>query len=404
MAQAAKADQGAAHAVIRLLPSRHKRALAGHPWIYSNEIQMDAQAKAVPPGAVVSVETADARKLGTAFFNPHSLIAARMLSPHADAAIDVRFLAARLRAALDLREALFARPFYRLVHAEADALPGLVIDRLGDVLVCQMNAAGMDRLTDEILSALDDVLGPRAVVLRNDSGVRGLEGLEQFVKTAKGEISGPVEVEEGGAVFLADVLAGQKTGWFFDQRDNRDFMAKLGKGRRVADFYAHTGGFSIRAAMAGASEVIGVESSEAALGLAERSAARNGVADICRFTRAEVFAEMERLAASGETFGAVICDPPAFIKSRKDVESGAKGYRKLARLSSALVAPGGFLLLASCSHHMEAPRFIEEIAKGLHQAGRRGSIIRQAGAAPDHPVHPMLPESAYLKTAVLRLD
>ncbi len=390
--------------VVRLLPSRHKRAMAGHPWIYSNEIQMDAAAKALPAGSVVAVQTSDARKLGAAFFNPHSLIAARMLTADPQAPIDAGFFAARLRAALELREALFGRPFYRLVHAEADALPGLVVDRFADVFVCQMNAAGMDRLTGEILSALDDVLTPRAVVLRNDSSVRELEGLERFVKTAKGELSGPIEVEEGGAVFLADVLAGQKTGWFFDQRDNRDFMAKLAKGRRVADFYAHSGGFAIRAALAGASDVIAVDSSQAALDLARQSAARNDVAEMCRFTRAEAFAEMERLAGSGEKFGVVICDPPAFIKSRKDIESGAKGYRKLARLAAALVAPGGFLFLASCSHHMEAPRFVEEIAKGIHQAGRSGCIIRQAGAAPDHPVHPLLPESAYLKTAVLRLD
>ena len=405
MTQPAKAEQAeTARPVIRLLPSRHKRAVAGHPWIYSNEVQMDAAAKALPPGCVAAVQTSEGRKLGIAFFNPHSLIAARMLSPDPEAAIDARFIAARLRAALALREALFERPYYRLVHAEADALPGLVVDRFADVLVCQMNAAGMDRLTDEILSALDTVLSPRAVVLRNDAGVRALEGLERFVKTAKGELAGPIEVEEGGAVFFADVLGGQKTGWFFDQRDNRDFMARLAKGRRVADFYAHTGGFSVRAALAGAAEVVGVDSSEAALDLAAQSTARNGAGNVCRFLRADAFAEMERLAGAGERFGVVICDPPAFIKSRKDVESGAKGYRKLARLAASLAAPGGFVFLASCSHHMEAARFVQEIAKGIAQAGRSGRIIRQAGASPDHPVHPMLPESAYLKSAVLRLD
>jgi len=389
---------------VRLLPSRHKRAAAGHPWIYSNEIQMDAAAKAHEPGTVVSVLTADGRALGTAYFNPHSLIAARMLSTDPSVPIDAEFFAGRLSAALALREALYDRPFYRLVHAEGDALPGLVIDRFGDVLAIQMNTAGMDRVGDEILAACESVLAPRAVVLRNDSSVRQLEGLERFVKTAKGELAGPLEVEEDGAVFLADLLAGQKTGWFYDQRVNRDFIAGLAKGRRVADIYAHSGGFAIRAALAGAREVVLVESSQAALDLAQQSAARTGVETVCRFVRAEAFAELERLAAQGEKFGVVVCDPPAFIKSRKDVNSGAKGYRKLARLAAALVEPGGFLFLASCSHHMEAMRFAEEVAKGIEAAGRTGRIISQAGAGPDHPVHPMLPESAYLKSLTLALD
>lgn len=405
MAGPAKAEtQPGARPVLRLLPGRHKRALSGHPWVYSNEIRMDAAAKALPPGTVVALESSDARPLGAAFFNPHSLIAARLLSPDPAAAVDTGFVAARLRAALELREALFARPYYRLVHAEADGLPGLVVERFNDVLVCQMNTAGMDRLTEEILEALDDVLGPRAAVLRNDSSVRALEGLERYVHTAKGGIEGPVPVEEGEAVFLADVLAGQKTGWFFDQRGNRDFIARLAPGRRTADFYAHSGGFAVRAAVAGATDVLGVDSSQPALDLAGQAAARNGVTHKCRFLRAEVFAEMERLTAAGERYGLVVCDPPAFIKSRKEIGSGAKGYRKLARLAAGLVEPGGYLFVASCSHLMEPARFTEEIAKGLHQAGRTGRILRQAGAGPDHPVHPMLPETAYLKTAVLRLD
>ncbi len=389
---------------LRLLTGRHKRVAEGHPWIYSNEINMDAAAKALPPGTIVAVIAGNGHRLGTAFFNPHSLIAARMLSTNPDAKVDADFFAARFRAALSLREALYERPFYRLIHAEADGLPGLVVERFGDVLVCQMNAAGMDKLTPEILAALDKVLAPRAVVLRNDGAVRTLEGLERYVKTAKGEVVLPIEVEEGGAIFLADPIAGQKTGWFFDQRDNRDFMAGLAGGRRVADFYCHTGGFAIRAALAKASEVYAVDSSQAALDLARASAARNGVEKICRFVKSDAFAEMERLAKTGERFGIVIADPPAFVKSRKDVNVGARGYRKLARLAAALVAPGGFLFIASCSHHIDAGAFAGEVANGISQAGRTGRIIRQAGASPDHPLHPMLPESAYLKAEVLQLD
>ena len=390
--------------LLRLLPSRHKRVAEGHPWVYSNEAQMDAVAKAIPPGTVVKVAAASGQMLGSAFFNPHSLIAARMLSRDAEAEIGVDFLARRLRAALALREMLFARPFYRLVHSEGDGLPGLIVDRFGDVAVCQVNAAGMELLTDALLAALGEVLRPRAVVLRNDAPVRALEGLTREVKVAKGEVAPPIEVEEGNACFLADPLAGQKTGWFFDQRDNRAFMAGLARGKRVADFYAHTGGFAIEAALAGAREVVAFDTSQPALDLAAKSAALNGVAETCRFVKAEAFAEMERLGNAGERFEIVICDPPAFVKSRKDLNVGAKGYRKMARLAAGLVAPGGFLFAASCSHNMEAARFAEEIRKGVAVAGRTGRVIREAGASPDHPLHPWLPESAYLKAEVLQLD
>jgi 23S rRNA (cytosine1962-C5)-methyltransferase len=392
----------AARPVIRLLPSRHKRAAMGHPWVYSNEAQMDAAAKSLPPGTVVKIASAGGEMLGCAFFNPHSLICGRFLSRDPNAEVGAAFLAARLKSALALRDTLYTRPFYRLVHSEGDALPGLVLDRFGDVAVCQINAAGMERLSDELLAALDDVIAPRAVVFRNDSAVRELEGLERTVKVVKGEVTPPIELEEDGARFLADPLSGQKTGWFFDQRDNRGFMAALAKGRSVADFYTHTGGFAVRAALAGAKSVTGFDSSEPALDLAAKSAGLNGVTGACTFVKAEAFAEMERRAE--ERFGVVICDPPAFVKSRKDIESGAKGYRKLARLAARLVEPGGFLFAASCSHNMEVGRFAEETARGVNQAGRTGRVIRQSGAAADHPVHPMLPESAYLKALVLQLD
>lgn len=393
-----------ARPVVRLLPSRHKRVMEGHPWVYSNEVAVDAAAKSLAPGTVVKIAAADGRMLGTAFFNPHSLIAARMLSRDADAAIDADFLATKLKSALALRDALFDRPFYRLVHSEGDGLPGLIADRFGDVVVCQLNAAGMDRLSTELLAALDAVLAPKAIVFRNDTPARSLEGLERIVAVAKGEVAAPIAIEEGGARFFIDPRAGQKTGWFFDQRDNRAFMASLAKGRRVADFYSYTGGFAIRAALAGAREVSAFDSSEPALDLARKSADANGVAALCRFAKAEAYGEMERLGGAGERFEVVICDPPAFVKSRKDLNAGAKGYRKMARLAAGIVAPGGFLFAASCSHNMPADRFGEEIAKGVAQTGRSGRVIRQAGASPDHPIHPLLPESAYLKAAVLQLD
>ncbi|OAN55193.1 SAM-dependent methyltransferase [Paramagnetospirillum marisnigri] len=395
-------DTAATRPSVHLAKGRSKRLRAGHPWVFSNEIEMTAEAKALPPGTPVTLVDAGGERLGVASFNPHSLIAGRVLSRRPDDTIDADFLAARLRAALALRDTLFDAPYYRLVHSEADLLPGLIVDRYGDVLAVQTNTAGMERLLPDLSQALDAVLSPRAVVLVNDSPVRKLEGLEPENRLLSGEITGPVELVENGCRFVADLVDGQKTGWFFDQRDNRAFVARLAKGRRVLDVYTYAGGFAIQAAMAGASEVLAVDRSDASLALAQASAALNGVT--IATARAEAFAEMERLAAAKERFGVVVADPPAFVKSRKDLGAGAKGYRKMARLAAALVEPGGFLFCASCSHHMPVEMFAEEIAHGLHQAGRTGRILRLAGAAPDHPVHPQLPESAYLKAMALQLD
>ncbi len=399
-----ESESAGGRAVVRLLPGRARRLRAGHPWVYANEVAMTPAARALPPGGLVRLEDAGGEPLGTAAFNPHTLIAARLLAADPEAVVDAAFLAERIARAAAWRDRLFARPFYRLVHAEADGLPGLVIDRYGDVLACQTNTAGMERLLPDLLDALARSLAPRAVVLCNDSPVRALEGLEPYRRVALGDVAEPVALEENGARFLADLLGGQKTGWFYDQRDNRAFVARLAAGARVLDLYSYAGGFAVQAALAGAAEVTAVDSAVPALDLAARAAALNGVAERCRFVRAQAFGEMERLARAGGRFDVVVADPPAFVKAKKAAASGLKGYRKMTRLAAALVAPGGFLLVASCSHHVTAERFAEEAARGLHQAGRGGRIIRQAGAAPDHPVHPMLPESAYLKALVLQLD
>jgi len=389
---------------ITLRPEAHRRLLFGHPWVYSNEIVMDAAAKALPPGSIVRLLRADGEPLALAFFNPHPLIAARILTRRVDAAIDAGFLAARLTRARALRDRLYERPFYRLVHAEADGFPGTVVDRFGGLLVAQVNSAGMELLLPALLEAFERVLKPEAVLLRCDSTARGLEGLESHVKLAKGHLEGPVELQENGVRFLADPAGGQKTGWFFDQRDNRAAVARLSAGLGLLDFYSYAGGFALAAAAAGAREVTAVDRSEAALALAEKSAAMNGFQDRCRFRRAEAFEELERLGAAGTRFGVVVADPPAFVKSKKELKQGARGYRKLARLAAAVVEPSGFLFIASCSHNMPVEEFERQVARGLVDAGREGRILSAAGAAPDHPVHPALPESAYLKSLLLQLD
>lgn len=387
---------------VTLQPGHHKRARYGYPWVYSNEIRMDAEAKKLPRGSLVSLEASNGEKLGIATFNPHTLIAARILDRNPAATIDEGFIATRLKAALELRERLYPGRCYRLIHAEADGLPGLIVDRYGDAVSLQANTAGMELLLPAILGALDTVLQPSIVVLRNDSPARGLEGVPQEVKVAKGSLNGPVELTENGARFLADLEGGQKTGWFYDQRDNRAAVGRVSNDARVLDLYTYGGGFAVATARGGAREVTAVDRSEGALELASKSAALNGVS--LKTTRAEVFEELERLGTTNERFDVVVADPPAFVKSRKDLGVGSRGYRKLARLSAAVTAPGGFLFIASCSHHMERPLFDEEVKRGIGDARRSGRILLSSGAAADHPVHPSLPESVYLKGSLIQLD
>lgn len=386
---------------LALLPRHDARARAGHPWVFSNELAWHEAMRRLPPGGLVRLADGRGGSLGTWMFNPRSLIAARRLSPDPAAAIDAAFLGHRLRAAAALRGHFFDAPFHRLVHAEADGLPGLIIDRYGDVLAVQANSAGAELLTPALLEAVTDFT-PRAVVARNDAAVRALEGLPEQVGLLAGRLDGPARVEEGGVTFQVDLLGGQKTGWFFDQRFHRDAVAQLAHGARVLDCYTHTGAFALRCARAGAAEVTAIDRSEPALALAEETARMNGLA--ARFERAEVFAALERLGAAGERFDIVVCDPPAFVKAKKDFDAGLRGYGKLARLAAPLVGRGGFLFMASCSHHVGPEDFSRQVAWGIGRAGREGRILRSAGAGPDHPVHPLLPESAYLKGVLLQLD
>ena len=382
---------------IRVKPREGRRARAGAPWLFSNEIEMPA--KSLAAGAVVNVIGDDGRVFGTGTFNPKSLIAVRLLDPAADVAIDAAFLAVKLKRALALREVLYGAPYYRLVNAEGDAMPGLIVDRFADTVVVQIGSAGMEALLEPLLAALGETLGPVQIVLRADAPVRALEGLDSYVRA--GEV-GRIAVEENGVRYFADVAAGQKTGWYYDQRDNRAFIASLASGRSVLDAYCYTGGFALAAARAGAKEVAGLDSSAPALALAEDAAATGGLK--ANFVKTDVFEELERLWAGREKFDIVVADPPPFVKAKKDLEAGAKAYRKLARLAACVAAPQGFLLLASCSHNISPERFAQECAAGIARAGRGARLIRQTGAPSDHPIHPMLPESAYLKAQVYALD
>lgn len=386
---------------VILRAGEDRRVRAGHPWAFSNEILMDADAKAIPVGSLATLRAPGGEALALVTFNPHSLIAARVLSTNPEAQVDALFLGRRLTQAAALRDRLVGVPYYRLIHAEADGLPGVIIDRFGDAFVVQVNTAGMDALTPVLLEALEAEFSPKTIILKNDSPVRVLEGLPREVVIAKGE-AGTIELIENDARFVADLSEGQKTGWFYDQRDNRRFMAGLAKDARVLDAYCYSGGFGILAATRGAKSVVCLDRSQPALNVAQQAAALNKVDGIVSFKKGEVFETLEK--EKPRSYEVVICDPPAFVKNRKDLKIGAQGYRKLVRLAAPLVTKGGFFFVASCSHLVDQPLFAEQVRRGLWDAQRTGRILVSSGAALDHPVHPGLPETAYLKAMVLQLD
>lgn len=392
----------AEHPLLRVAPRQDRRLRAGHPWAFSNELAMRPEHRSWAPGAPVRLEGDDGWRYGTYMFNPRSLIAARRLDADPAADIDAAWVSARIAAAVALRVRVAPGANCRLVHAEADGLPGLIVDRFGDVAALQANTAGMDRMLPEILAALLAAVPLRAVVARNDSASRVHEGLAQEVRLLHGA-GAAAEVEEGGVVFPVDPMAGQKTGFFHDQRPNRDQVARLAAGARVLDVFCHTGAFGLRCAHEGAAHVTLVDSSQPALDHAAAAAARNGLDGRVAFRRGDAFDIMAELAAAGERFDIVVCDPPAFAKSRKDQEVGLRAYNRVARLAAPLVTPGGFLFVASCSHHAASDAFAAQIAAALHRARREARIVFSGGAGPDHPVHPQLPESAYLKAQLLQL-
>jgi len=389
---------------IKIARGHDRRQKAGSPWLFSNELKLDDAAKALPAGSIVRLMTPTGKIVGVAHFNPHSLIAARLLSRNKDARIDGSFLERRLARALALRDRLYDRPFYRLVHAEGDGLPGLVVDRYGDFAVVQLNTAGMVALEAEVTAALRRVLQPAAILARNDSPGRAMEGLAEEVRVLAGEVPARVTVEENGLVFVTEPATAQKTGWYYDQSMNRAFAARLARDARVLDLYACGGGFALTCLAGGARAALAIDRSATMLGLAEASAAGQGVAERFSTRTAEVFPAIEALTAEKARFDLVIADPPAFVRAKKDLAVGLRGYRKLAREAAGVVAEAGFFVMACCSHNVSAEAFQAEVTAGIRAAGRGARQIYQAGAAPDHPVHPALPETAYLKCLAFALD
>ena len=385
--------------LLRLKSGCDRRLRAGHLWVYSNEVDIaHSPLKQFAAGDLVLLEDSRGKPLASAYVNPNTLISARILDRNYRRAIGPKFLERRLRSALDLRETLFDEPFYRLVYGESDGLPGLVVDRYGDVLVAQFNTAGMERMQESVLAALQSLLQPRAVVLRNDSAARQIEGLETYTRVALGTLDDTVLMRENNSEFAVPVLDGQKTGWFYDHRLNRLAMQRLAPGRRVLDVFSYTGGWGVQAATAGASEVLMVDSSHSALELATSNAARNNCEERCAVREGNAQQIMRELYQEGNRFDLVVIDPPAFIKRRKDGGKGLAGYHRINELAMRLVEPGGFLISASCSMHLPREGLMDVVRSSARRLEREVRIVGQGHQGPDHPIHPAIAETAYLKT------
>jgi 23S rRNA (cytosine1962-C5)-methyltransferase len=380
-----------------------KQVRAGYPWAFAGDIRITSDLETALPGSLVRISDHDGKPLGVGYYNPKAALACRVLSLNPNAAVDVPFFRFLFVRALERREKLFSLPFYRLAHSESDGLPGLVVDRFGDVLVCQTGTAGMEALKPLWIEALRDVVRPSALVFRDDAPARAREGLGLSV-SFDSPVPPLAEVRENGCVYYADLLAGQKTGWFYDQRANRRYVAELSQGKTMLDLYSHSGGFGLACAKGGAARTTLVDSSALALDLAARAAGANGVAESCEFVRADVYVWLEEAAKAGRRFDVVMADPPAFVKERKHKAAGLKGYKKLASLCAPLVAEDGAFCIASCSHHAPMREFRRAVEEGITAAGRRFSLVKQAGADKDHPVRPLLPESGYLKFSGYRSD
>ncbi len=391
--------------VVRLRPKAEARAIRhGFPWVYADELVVDRRTNALIPGTIATLEDAERRPLATVTVNPKSKIIARVMDRDAGAEITRDWIAARIAHAAELRARLFDQPFYRLIHAEADGLPGVIVDRFGDLAVIQPNAAWSEAMIGDLCAALVAVTGVSTVIKNGSGRARGLEGLSEETVILQGAVEGPVPVPMNGATYMADVLGGQKTGLFYDQRPNHAFAARLAEGARVLDVFSHVGGFALACLAGGAASALAVDGSAPALDLAAQGAAAMGAAERFATRQGDAFATLEALAAEGAQFDLVICDPPAFAPAKPALAAGLRAYERIARLAAPLVAPGGYLTLCSCSHAADLTQFRAASARGIGKGGRRSQLLHTGYAGPDHPMLPQLAESGYLKALFFRLD
>ena len=391
--------------VLRLKPKANARAIRhGAPWVYDNELVLDRRSKSLVPGTIAVLEDAERRPMGLVAANPLSRITARMIERDVSVAIDQSWFERKITRALELRTRLFDQPYYRLIHAEADGLPGLVVDRFGDALVVQPNAAWLELLLEPLSAALQQVTGV-STILKNAAGrTRSLEGLDDENTVLLGDApDAPIMVSMNGASYAADLTGGQKTGLFYDQRPNHAFAARLSEGADVLDVFSHVGGFGLAALAGGATSALCVDGSAPALALAEQGAAEAGFSERFATRKGDAFDVLEALGQEGAQFDVVICDPPAFAPGKAKLEVGLRAYERLAKMAAPLVKEGGYLVLCSCSHAADLGKFRFACTRGIGRAERAGSLIHTGFAGPDHPLMPQLAESGYLKALFYRL-
>jgi 23S rRNA (cytosine1962-C5)-methyltransferase len=388
---------------LRLKPKADQRLRSGHLWVYSNEVASDL--KQFQPGELANLVTASGKPLGTVTVNPHHLICGRIFSRAAGQPLSHKFIRHRLEAALHLRNQVFEQPYYRLVFGDSDGLPGLVVDRFGDSLVVQVSLAGMEQALPEIISALNVVVEPVTIVLKNDSKMRASEGLDNYVRIEKGSLldGGLVELVENGTRFLAPVLTGQKTGWFYDHRLNRERMCHYARGKSVLDVCSYIGGWGVQAARAGAAKVVCLDTSAFALDLALQNAQLNGLAGRLSVLEGDAFAAMKALRDGGERFEMIILDPPAFIPRRKDYKAGKLAYGRLNQLALRLMSQQGILVSASCSMHLSQDDLLDTVRASGREIDRQVQILEIGHQGPDHPVHPAIAETQYIKSLLARV-
>ncbi len=391
--------------VVRLKPKAEARAVRhGFPWVYADELVTDRRTQNLAPGALAVLEDADRRPLGLVTVNTKSKIIARMLDRDPEADLTLDWFATRIARALSLRARIYDAPFYRLVHAEADGLPGVVIDRFGDTAVIQPNAQWAETHLDLLAQALVQVTGVSAIVKNGTGRSRGLEGMAEDTGVLLGSVDGPIAVPMNGAVYMADLLGGQKTGLFFDQRPNHAFVRQIADKASVLDVFSHVGGFALAALAGGAEHALAVDASTPALALAQLGADASGFGEKFETRQGDAFAVLEDLGTNAALFDIVICDPPAFAPNKPALEAGLRAYERLARLAAPLVAPGGYLVLCSCSHAADLSAFRNACGRGIGRGGRRAQLLNTGFAGPDHPMLPQLAESGYLKALFFRLD
>ncbi|MFI5371429.1 MAG: class I SAM-dependent rRNA methyltransferase [Candidatus Eisenbacteria bacterium] len=383
-----------------LAKHQDRRVRGGHPWVFSNEIA--TVEGTIADGDIADVVDLRGAFLGRAYYNRHSLIAARLLTRGRDA-IDTDFFVKRIERAVEYREQVApGATALRLVHSEADQLPGLVVDRYGEYLSVQITTLGMETQTEHVREALDAVLAPRGVMRVADSPLRMLEGLSLERGVWWGEVPEQIEVTLEGFTVEVDLHHGQKTGLFLDQRVNRRFAERHAAGRDVLDLFSYQGEWALHAARAGAASVLAVDASQPALDAAARNASRNGLAERIGFRRGDAFDVVRELERTGARFGLVILDPPALIKSRAHLAAGARGYRELNRAAMSLLTEGGTLVTCSCSHHLDDVLFRQVLLESARAARRPFRVLDWTGEPPDHPQLLAVPETHYLKCAVLQ--